>query len=129
MNRGLAGASGWITGLRREQSGGRADVPFAVWDAEQGLVKFNPLADWPLDRLEAYVAVNDIPVNPLHARGFPSIGCQPCTRSIRPGEDIRAGRWWWETEDGQECGLHTSRYGLPQSKRATGISTRLTGTQ
>ena len=71
------------------------------------LVKINPLADWPLERVEAYVAANDVPINPLHARGFPSIGCQPCTRAIRPGEDIRAGRWWWENEDGKECGLHT----------------------
>lgn len=106
LKRGLAGAAGWITGLRREQSGGRADVPFAAWDADYGLIKFNPLADWSLDTLEAYIAANDIPTNSLHARGFPSIGCQPCTRAIRPGEDIRAGRWWWENEDGKECGLH-----------------------
>ncbi len=117
LKRGLAGAAGWITGLRREQSAGRADVPFAAWDAEQGLVKLNPLADWSLARLDEYVADNDIPVNPLHARGFPSIGCQPCTRAIRPGEDIRAGRWWWENEDGKECGLHTSRRGLPRSEQ------------
>lgn len=108
LQRGLAGAAGWITGLRREQSAGRGDVPFAAWDAEQGLVKLNPLADWSLARLDAYVAANDIPINPLHARGFPSIGCQPCTRAILPGEDIRSGRWWWENEDGKECGLHNN---------------------
>lgn len=108
LQRGLAGAAGWITGLRREQSAGRADVPFAAWDPQQQLFKLNPLADWSLERLEAYVESNHIPVNPLHARGFPSIGCQPCTRAIRPDEDIRAGRWWWENEDGKECGLHNN---------------------
>jgi phosphoadenosine phosphosulfate reductase len=107
LRRALAGAAAWITGLRRGQSAGRTDVPFAAWDAEHGLVKINPLADWPLDRLEAYIAANDVPVNALHARGFPSIGCQPCTRAVQPGEDIRAGRWWWENEDGKECGLHS----------------------
>jgi phosphoadenosine phosphosulfate reductase len=106
LNRALAGAAGWITGLRRDQSAGRASVPFAAWDADHDLVKVNPIADWTLAELEAYVAENKIPVNPLHAKGFPSIGCQPCTRAIKPGEDIRAGRWWWENEDGKECGLH-----------------------
>lgn len=107
LQRGLAGAAGWITGLRREQSAGRADVPFAAWDSQQQLIKLNPIADWSLERLETHVAANSIPVNPLHDRGFPSIGCQPCTRAVRPGEDIRAGRWWWENEDGKECGLHS----------------------
>ena len=108
LSRGLARASGWITGLRREQSAGRADVAFATWDGEHDLFKINPLADWSIERLEAYVAAYDIPVNPLHAKGFPSIGCQPCTRAIQPGEDVRAGRWWWENADGKECGLHSS---------------------
>lgn len=106
LKRALSGAAGWVTGLRRDQSAGRAQVPFATWDGELGLVKVNPIADWSLETLEAYVAANDVPVNPLHAQGFPSIGCQPCTRAIRTGEDIRAGRWWWENEDGKECGLH-----------------------
>lgn len=106
LKRALAGAGSWITGLRRGQSAGRGSVAFSAWDPERRLVKINPLADWPLDRLEAYIAANDVPVNPLHARGFPSIGCQPCTRAIRPGEDVRAGRWWWESEDGKECGVH-----------------------
>jgi phosphoadenosine phosphosulfate reductase len=106
LKRALEGAKGWVTGLRREQSAGRAHVPFAAWDAENALVKLNPIADWSLEQLEAYVAANNVPINPLHARGFPSIGCQPCTRAIKPGEDIRAGRWWWENEDGKECGLH-----------------------
>jgi phosphoadenosine phosphosulfate reductase len=108
LRRALAGAGSWITGLRRGQSAGRGSLPFAAWDAEHRLVKINPLADWTLDRLEAYIAANDVPVNPLHAKGFPSIGCQPCTRAIRPGEDVRAGRWWWENEDGKECGLHAN---------------------
>jgi phosphoadenosine phosphosulfate reductase len=106
LNKALAGAAGWITGLRRDQSVGRAHVPFAEWDANLSLLKLNPIADWSLKALERYVDDNDVPVNPLHAQGFPSIGCQPCTRAIRPGEDIRAGRWWWENEDGKECGLH-----------------------
>jgi len=107
LKRALAGAAGWVTGLRRDQSAGRASVPFAAWDDEHQLVKLSPIADWTLDQLEAYVAANKVPVNPLHAKGFPSIGCQPCTRAIKPGEDIRAGRWWWENEDGKECGLHS----------------------
>lgn len=108
LERALAGAAGWITGLRREQSVGRAAVPFADLDPQRSLIKLNPLADWSLTRLKAYIEVNDIPVNPLHARGFPSIGCQPCTRAIRSGEDVRAGRWWWEQADGKECGLHAN---------------------
>lgn len=106
LARALAGANGWITGLRRTQSAGRSNVPFAEVDATTGLVKVNPIADWSLEQLESYVAANAIPVNALHARGYPSIGCAPCTRAIRPGEDIRAGRWWWENADGKECGLH-----------------------
>jgi phosphoadenosine phosphosulfate reductase len=106
LRRALAGAAAWITGLRRGQSAGRGEIAFASWDASEALIKVNPLADWSLERLDAYIRDNDIPVNALHARGFPSIGCQPCTRAIRPGEDIRAGRWWWESEDGKECGLH-----------------------
>jgi len=106
LQRALQDARGWVTGLRRAQSQGRGSVPFASWDAEHGLIKLNPLADWSLERLEAYIAAHDIPVNVLHARGFPSIGCQPCTRAIRAGEDVRAGRWWWEHQDRKECGLH-----------------------
>ena len=107
LNRALKGAAGWVTGLRREQSQGRSHVPFASYDPAQKLIKLNPIADWSLEKLEGYVASNKIPVNALHAQGFPSIGCQPCTRAIKPGEDIRAGRWWWENENGKECGLHT----------------------
>jgi phosphoadenosine phosphosulfate reductase len=107
LNRALEGVNGWITGLRRDQSMGRSHVPFAAYDAKQKLIKLNPIADWTLTELESYVAANDVPINALHAKGFPSIGCQTCTRAIKPGEDIRAGRWWWENENGKECGLHT----------------------
>ena len=106
LNKGLAGAGAWITGIRREQSGNRSNMPFAEWDETHGLIKINPLADWSAEQLDAYIAEHDVPVNPLHDQGFPSIGCQPCTRAVRPGEDPRAGRWWWETEDKKECGLH-----------------------
>lgn len=108
LRRALQGAAAWITGLRREQSAGRADVPFAAWDEEHHVLKINPIADWSLEVLESYVRRNDVPVSALHARGYPSIGCQPCTRAVRPGEDIRAGRWWWEQQEGKECGLHNS---------------------
>ena len=107
----LANANGWITGLRRGQSNGRMQVPFATYDPGFRLPKFNPLADWSSDRLQTYITSNAVPVSALHAQGFPSIGCQPCTRAIAPGEDIRAGRWWWENQqdlmDGKECGLHS----------------------
>ena len=83
------------------------------------MIKLNPIADWTLAQLEAYIAANDIPVNPLHAQGFPSIGCQPCTRAVLPGEDIRAGRWWWENEDGKECGLHSPNRPKPSSSAST----------
>lgn len=109
LNKALAGAAAWITGIRRDQSGSRATIPFAEWDSAHGLIKINPLADWSAEKLDAYIAEHDVPVNPLHERGFPSIGCQPCTRAVRPGEDPRAGRWWWENEDmKKECGLHAN---------------------
>lgn len=122
LMKALAGAAGWVTGLRREQAASRKALPFAEFDAGQGMVKLNPIADWSLAQLEAYIAEHAIPVNALHAKGFPSIGCAPCTRAILPGEDIRAGRWWWEAEnaafaalgDQKECGLHNR----PKSKSA-----------
>jgi phosphoadenosine phosphosulfate reductase len=108
LARALSGATIWITGLRRGQSNNRADTPFAEYDAERHLLKVNPLADWDIDVIKAYVADNSVPVNPLHARGYPSIGCEPCTRAIKPGEPERAGRWWWEQDDTRECGLHVA---------------------
>jgi len=119
LNRALKGASGWITGMRRAQSQGRGETPFATFDAAQGIVKANPLADWSLERVEAHVKSKSIPINALHARGYPSIGCQPCTRAIEPGEDIRAGRWWWENEDGKECGLHNRPTPVSQKEDAS----------
>jgi phosphoadenosine phosphosulfate reductase len=106
LGRALEGADLWITGLRRGQSGNRASAPFAVWDADRNLLKANPLADWDIETIRAYADAHDVPVNPLHARGYPSIGCEPCTRAIKPGEDERAGRWWWENDEKRECGLH-----------------------
>lgn len=104
----LAGATIWITGLRRGQSANRAETPFAEYDAERHLLKINPLADWDIPKIKSYVADNSVPVNPLHARGYPSIGCEPCTRAIKPGEPERAGRWWWEHDEKRECGLHVA---------------------
>ena len=108
LNKALKGAGAWITGIRREQTGSRSRMPFAEWDEAHDLIKVNPIADWSAETLEAYIAEHDVPVNPLHAQGFPSIGCQPCTRAVAPGEDPRAGRWWWENQDKKECGLHMS---------------------
>jgi phosphoadenosine phosphosulfate reductase len=105
LNRALKGANVWITGLRAEQSDNRHDLPFAEWDEAHQLVKINPLLDWTLDQLLAFIKEQNIPYNSLHDKGFPSIGCAPCTRAIEPGEDIRAGRWWWEASQ-KECGLH-----------------------
>jgi len=106
LNRELKGAQGWITGIRREQSSDRAAVSLAEWDEAHGLIKVNPIADWSSATLTAYIADNNIPVNPLHARGFVSIGCAPCTRAIALGQPERAGRWWWEQDAKKECGIH-----------------------
>jgi phosphoadenosine phosphosulfate reductase len=111
LNRALEGAQGWITGLRREHSDARAEVPLAEWDQDRGLIKANPVADWSTEQLMNYIAANNVPVNPLHARGFVSIGCAPCTRAVQPGENPRAGRWWWENEGEKECGLHVAENG------------------
>ncbi len=106
LNRELEGAQAWISGVRREHSDGRADVPLAAWDEARALFKINPIADWSTPELTAYITANNVPVNPLHARGYLSIGCAPCTRAVQPGEDPRAGRWWWEHEEKKECGIH-----------------------
>jgi phosphoadenosine phosphosulfate reductase len=105
LNRALQGAQVWITGLRAEQSENRADMPMIEWDAQKNLYKINPLIDWTFDALEQYLAEHKIPQNPLHKKGFISIGCAPCTRAIAEGEHPRAGRWWWENSQ-KECGLH-----------------------
>jgi len=106
LARGLAGKRGWITGQRRAQSITRADVAVEEFDAERGIAKFNPLADWSEAEVWNYLSANAVPCHPLHDRGYPSIGCAPCTRPIEPGEEQRAGRWWWEQPEHRECGLH-----------------------
>jgi phosphoadenosine phosphosulfate reductase len=109
LRRALAGKQAWITGLRRAQSAARQEVSIKSYDADNGLIKFNPLVDWSHDEVWAYVRTHAVPYNELHDRGFPSIGCAPCTRAIAAGEDIRAGRWWWEQGTTQECGLHGTK--------------------
>ena len=106
LKRALTGYDAWMTGLRREQSVTRRDLQFAEWDEAHNMVKLNLLAATTEAQLWDLVKQFDIPVNALHEQGFPSIGCAPCTRAISPGEDIRAGRWWWEAPESKECGLH-----------------------
>ncbi len=106
LGRALAGKKAWITGQRRAQATTRAELHVQEDDAAHGMVKFNPLADWSEDDVWRYIRDNEVPYNPLHDKGYPSIGCEPCTRAIQPGEDVRAGRWWWENADTKECGLH-----------------------
>lgn len=102
-----AGIDAWIAGLRREQGVTREDVAKVEIDAlHGGIVKLNPLADWTSDRVWEYVREHNVPVNRLHKAGYPSVGCDPCSRAIQPGEDVRAGRWWWENPDTKECGIH-----------------------
>jgi phosphoadenosine phosphosulfate reductase len=99
----------WITGLRKDQAVTRGAIEKIEWDETNGLIKLNPLADWSEEQVWEYIKRNDIPYNRLHDRGFPSIGCAPCTREVKPGEDIRAGRWWWENPEQKECGLHNRK--------------------
>ena len=106
LQRAFSGLDVWICGLRRDQSVTRAEMQPIEWDENNGLIKLNPLIDWTEEQVRDYIKTNKIPYNPLHDRDFPSIGCQPCTRAILPGEDLRAGRWWWENPDTKECGLH-----------------------
>lgn len=114
LGRALAGADAWVCGLRRGQAATRGDVRKLEWDAAHGIPKVNPLADWTLPEVEDYMRRHGVPRNPLHDRGYPSIGCACCTRAVRDGEDIRAGRWWWETPEHKECGLHPGRPGQPK---------------
>jgi len=106
LNRALAGNKVWVTGIRAEQSVNRHEMHNVEWDEGHNLTKFHPIFDWTLDDVKAFIKQYTIPYNTLHDRGFPSIGCQPCTRAIREGEDFRAGRWWWEDQSKKECGLH-----------------------
>ncbi|MDR1063713.1 MAG: phosphoadenylyl-sulfate reductase [Azoarcus sp.] len=107
LQRALAGKKAWITGLRAAQSPTRDGLAQRETDAAHGLVKLNPLADWSETEVWAYIRLHDVPCNALHERFYPSIGCAPCTRAISLGEDLRAGRWWWEAPESKECGLHT----------------------
>jgi len=107
LKRALKGNKIWITGIRAEQSPNREDMHHIEWDEGNQLVKFHPIFDWSLEEVKTYIKNNNIPYNTLHDRGFPSIGCQPCTRAVQPGEDFRAGRWWWEDQSKKECGLHS----------------------
>jgi len=106
LKRAFKGLDVWICGLRRDQSVTRHDMKLVEWDEANGLIKLNPLIEWTEKDVWDYINENKIPYNPLHDKGYPSIGCQPCTRAIMEGEDVRAGRWWWENPDTKECGLH-----------------------
>ncbi|MES2516438.1 MAG: phosphoadenylyl-sulfate reductase [Bacteroidota bacterium] len=106
LQRALKGKEIWITGIRADQSGNRNDMPSVEWDEVNQIIKFHPILNWTLDEVKAYINKHNIPYNSLHDKGFVSIGCAPCTRAIKEGEDFRAGRWWWEQNDKKECGLH-----------------------
>ena len=106
LRRALTGLNAWVTGLRRDQAVTRTDTTAVEWDEANDMVKVNPLVDWTEEQVWDYVRAREVPYNALHDQGFPSIGCAPCTRAIKPGEDVRAGRWWWENPDDKECGLH-----------------------
>ena len=115
LNRALGQLDAWITGLRREQAVTRAGLPKVELDAaHRNMVKLNPIADWTTEQVWDHIRKNDVPYNKLHDRNYPSIGCAPCTRAIKPGEDIRAGRWWWELPEQKECGLHVKPGGGKQ---------------
>ena len=109
LQRALSGKKAWITGLRAQQSTTRDGLPVQSFDASNGLEKFNPLADWREKEVWAYLKRHQVPYNALHDKFYPSIGCAPCTRAISVGEDVRAGRWWWESPESKECGLHVQK--------------------
>jgi len=106
LNRALTGMECWISGIRAEQSENRSKMDWIEYDEHKGLFKFYPLFNWSMDEVKNFVKENNIPYNTLHDKGFVSIGCEPCTKAIKPGEDFRAGRWWWENDGPKECGLH-----------------------
>ena len=109
LKRALAGNKLWVTGIRAEQSLNRTDMSNLEWDDQNQLIKFHPVFYWSLEEIKAYIKKNNIVYNTLHDKGFPSIGCAPCTRAVQEGEDFRAGRWWWEEQSKKECGLHTTK--------------------
>ncbi len=106
LNRAFTGMEAWICGLRSEQSVTRQDMKMVEWDEQHNLIKINPLIDWTEKQVWDYIKEKNIPYNKLHDQGFPSIGCQPCTKAVQSGEDVRSGRWWWESPQNKECGLH-----------------------
>jgi phosphoadenosine phosphosulfate reductase len=106
LQRALRGSKLWITGIRAEHSPGRHDMPILEWDEVNKVIKYHPLLNWTTQEVVQFIRQYNIPYNPLHDKGFVSIGCAPCTRAVRPGEDFRAGRWWWEDSTKKECGLH-----------------------
>lgn len=109
LQRALAGKHAWVTGMRAEQATTRASLPMREFDAGNKLEKFNPLSDWTEQDIWAYIRLFEVPYNALHDQFYPSIGCAPCTRAVAIGEDIRAGRWWWENPESKECGLHVKK--------------------
>ena len=119
LKRAFAGLEVWICGLRRDQSVTRSEMQPIEWDENNGLIKLNPLINWSENQVRDYIMERKIPYNPLHDRGYPSIGCQPCTRAVFPGEDLRAGRWWWENPDTKECGLHKKNENTTAGTEAT----------
>jgi phosphoadenosine phosphosulfate reductase len=128
LQRAVAGAKVWITGLRRGQAATRTDVELVETDQANGLIKINPICDWSNQQLWDFIRDNDVPYNPLHDKGFPSIGCAPCTRPVRENEDIRAGRWWWEDPEHKECGLHKREHdGNNKPDKPSGNSQRKKG--
>jgi phosphoadenosine phosphosulfate reductase len=117
LNRQLSGLDAWITGLRRDQTASRTDAPKVEIDAAHaGIVKVNPIADWDVGEVWRYVRAHDVPVSRLHAQGYPSVGCDPCSRAVPPGGDPRSGRWWWEQQGDRECGIH-----VVQEEQGSGI--------
>ena len=128
LNRALALKKAWLTGLRREQAPSRKVLTESEFDADHKMTKFNPLIDWTEDDVWAYIHANDVPYNALHDKGYPSIGCDPCTRAVKPGDDPRAGRWWWEqeAENGkggqQECGLHVKAIDVSSIRSKVGAT-------
>ncbi len=131
LERALTGKRAWITGLRREQSGARAEVEFIEHSPHTGKdgvestrTKVNPLARWTWGDVWHYIATYKVPYNPLHDQFYPSIGCAPCTRAVTLGEDFRSGRWWWEQESAKECGLHVAADGTHEGEEACGVRDR-----
>lgn len=126
LKRALAGQRAWITGQRRSQSVTRSTLAIQEHDDAHGMAKFNPLAEWSEQEVWDYICARNVPYNPLHDRGYRSIGCEPCTRPVQPGEDVRAGRWWWENPESKECGLHVVDGKLTRIKKTAAAAAEST---